>query len=154
VSGDNYCENQAGNFAEAQVTVFDVDTPTTDDTEQDFCAIDNPTVADIQVNEPGVVWYDAPIGGNPYDSTDPLIDGNTYYGTLFEDGCESTERLAVTVHLIDPGTPTTDDTEQDFCAIDNPTVADIQVNEPGVVWYDAPIGGNPYDPTDLLIDRH
>ena len=152
VSGDNYCENQAGNFAEAQVTVFDVDTPTTDDTEQDFCAIDNPTVADIQVNEPGVVWYDAPIGGNPYDPTDLLIDGNTYYGTLFEDGCESTERLAVTVHLIDPGTPTTDDTEQDFCAIDNPTVADIQVNEPGVVWYDAPIGGNPYDPTDLLID--
>src|SRR5690606_32713944 len=102
--------NEAGNFAEAQVTVFDVDSPTTENTDQEFCAIDNPTVADIQVNEPGVIWYDAPIDGTPYDPTDPLIDGNTYYGTLLEGDCESTERLAVTVHIIDPGTPTTDAT--------------------------------------------
>src|SRR5690606_9190742 len=124
-----------------------------DSTDQDFCAVDNPTVANIQVNEPGVIWYDLPVGGTAYDPTDALIDGNTYYGSLTSaEGCESSERLAVTVHINDADTPTTDSTEQDFCAVDNPTVADIQVNEPGVIWYNLPVGGIAYNPTDALID--
>src|SRR5690606_30754729 len=91
--------------------------PTTDSTEQDFCAVDNPTVADIQVNEPGVIWYDMPEGGTAYNPTDALIDGNTYYGSLTSaEGCESSERLAVTVHINDGGDSTIiSDAEGDVC---------------------------------------
>src|SRR5690606_40149608 len=121
-------------------------TPSPDTTLYRSCAVDQPTVADLQVNEPNVTWYDAPTGGNPYDPTDLLVDGNIYYAAANgPNGCESSVRLEVTVTINDTATPTTNDDTQEFCAVDQPTVADLQVNEPNVTWYDAPTGGNPYD---------
>src|SRR5690606_41830702 len=114
--------------------------------------VDNPTVADIAVNEAGVVWFNAPTGGTAYDPTDALTSG-TYYGVLISaEGCESSERLEVTVTVGDADTPTTLEPIQIFCVADNPTVGDIATNEPGVIWYDAPTGGNAYDPTTPLTD--
>src|SRR5690606_20465224 len=137
VMGDEVCENAAGNFAEASVSVYDVESPTTTNTNQTFCLIDNPTVADIVVNETGVIWYDAPTGGTAYAPTTALTNG-IYYGVLISaEGCESSERLEVTVTVGNAETPTTTDTIQAFCLVDNPTVADIVVNETGVIWYDA-----------------
>ena len=137
------------------VNVGDAPTPTTDNTEQDFCVVDNPTIADIQVNETDVTWYDQPTGGTPYNSTDPLSDNTTYYASLTDanSGCESSVRLAVLVNVGDAPTPTTNNTEQDFCVVDNPTIADIQVNETDVTWYDQPTGGTPYNSTDPLSDN-
>jgi gliding motility-associated-like protein/uncharacterized repeat protein (TIGR01451 family) len=126
--------------------------PTTIDDTQEFCLVDEPTIADIQVNEANVIWYDAQTGGNPYDPTDSLTDGLTYYASQLLNGCESEERLEVTVNVNDTDTPTTDNTEQGFCAVDNPTVADLQADGPNIVWYDAPENGTPYDPSDPLVD--
>jgi gliding motility-associated-like protein/uncharacterized repeat protein (TIGR01451 family) len=152
VSGDEVCENENNNLAEASVTVYDVDSPTTTNSNQVFCLVDNPTVGDIDVNEPGVVWYDAPTGGTAYDLTDALITG-IYYGVLISpEGCESSERLEVTITVGDADTPTTPEPTQIFCLADEPTVSDILVNETGVIWYDAPIGGTAYDPTASLTD--
>ncbi|MDV6167856.1 gliding motility-associated C-terminal domain-containing protein [Flavobacterium sp. DG1-102-2] len=124
------------------VTVQDGATPTTGDTTQDFCSINNPTVANIQVNEPGVVWYTTPTGGTAVAATDALVSGVTYYGSLTTPGgCQSSVRLAVTVTVSNGITPTTTDTTQDFCAVNNPTVASIQVNETGVVYYTSATGG-------------
>ncbi len=125
------------------VQVSDAPTPTTNDTTQDFCTQSNPTIASIQVNETGVIWYNVPTGGTPLASTTPLISGTTYYGVLVDvaSGCESSIRLAVTVQVNNTPTPTTNDTTQDFCKVNNPTVASIQVNETGVIWYTAPTGG-------------
>src|SRR5690606_28991017 len=108
---------------EVTVTIYDAPTPSTISTTQNFCAVDNPTVADIAVNETGVIWYDAPAGGTAYDSTDPLTKG-IYYGALMSpEGCESSVRLQVIVTVNDAATPTTVNTNQNFCAVDNPTVA-------------------------------
>lgn len=136
------------------VNINDAATPTTDDATQDFCLIDSPTVADIQVNETGVIWYDAATGGNVVDGTTALVDGATYYASLTDavNGCESSVRLAVTISVDDAPTPTTTDATQDFCLIDSPTVADIQVNEAGVIWYDAATGGNVVANTTSLVD--
>jgi gliding motility-associated-like protein/uncharacterized repeat protein (TIGR01451 family) len=158
VDGNTYYASQINNGCESSerlavnVTISDAPTPTTESNTQDFCSINNPTVADIQVNET-VTWYNAPTGGTPYDSSDPLINGATYYAGQTVDRCESSLRLEVTVTVGDAPTPTTDETEQNFCASDNPTVSDIQVNEV-VIWYDAPVGGNPYASTDPLIDAN
>src|SRR5690606_1211152 len=127
--------------------------PTTNDDTQEFCAVDEPTVGDLQVNEANVIWYNAPTEGTPYDPVDLLVDNTIYYGAQVINGCESEERLAISVTINDTATPTTNDDTQEFCAVDQPTVADLQVNEPNVTWYDAPTGGNPYDPTDLLTDN-
>src|SRR5690606_10389073 len=77
--------------------------------------------------------------------------GMTYYGALVTpEGCESSTRLAVTVNINDADTPTTSDTTQVFCIVDNPIVGVIDVNEAGVIWYDAPTGGTAYAATDAL----
>ncbi len=133
------------------VTIVDSSTPTTLDTTQTFCQLNNPTVANLQVNETGVVFYDAPTGGNLLASTTALVNG-VYYASIQGGGCESMVRLAITVIINNPNTPTTLDDTQEFCLSANPTVADIQVNEPNVIFYPAPTGGTAYLPTDLLAN--
>ncbi|MCD9576438.1 immunoglobulin domain-containing protein, partial [Flavobacterium soyae] len=153
-ASDNTCENLAGTLQDAVIIISDPNTPTTIDTTQDFCLIDAPTIASIQVNESNVIWYTAPTGGTALLSTAALTSG-IYYGAATDviTGCESSVRLAVTISVTDPGTPTTADTTQDFCLVDAPTAADIQVNTPAVgtiVWYTAATGGTAVPSTTAL----
>jgi len=123
------------------VTVGNATTPTTTDTTQDFCLIDAPTVSNIQVNQAGIVWYTAATGGTVVPGNTALVSGTTYYASQTVGGCQSATRLAVTVTVGNASTPSTTDTTQDFCLIQNPTVANIQVNQTGVIWYTASTGG-------------
>lgn len=131
------------------VTVGNPATPTTNNANQNFCQIDNPTVADLQVNQSNIVFYDAPTGGNLLATTTPLVAG-IYYVALQENGCESAVRLVINVTVSSPATPTTNDSTQEFCRSENPTIADLQVNEGNVVFYTTPIGGTPLAPTTPL----
>ncbi|WP_243860513.1 Ig-like domain-containing protein [Flavobacterium poyangense] len=133
------------------ISVTDPGTPTTTDTTQDFCLVNAPTFASIQTNQANVVWYSVVTGGTAIAPTTPLTSG-TYYAALLDatTGCQSTERLQVTINVTDPGTPTTTDTTQDFCLVNAPTFASIQVNEPNVVWYNATSGGTAFAPTAAL----
>ncbi|MBZ4034838.1 DUF11 domain-containing protein [Flavobacterium sp. 17A] len=151
VSSTNTCENLAGTLQDAVILINDPNTPTTTDTTQDFCLSSAPTIASIQVNEANVVWYNTPTGGLPLASTTPLISGTYYAGaTDIVIGCESSVRLAVTVTVTDPGTPTTTDLTQDFCVVNAPTFASIQTNETNVVWYNAATGGTAIPSTTPL----
>lgn len=153
LTSDSTCLNQAGNFAQVQIIVNDLGTPTTNDDSQEFCAADTPTLADISVNEPNVVWYDAPSGGNLLPDTTSLVDGTSYYaGFDASTGCGSSVLLEVAVTIHNIATPTTTDTTQEFCTADNPTIADLQVNESNIVWYAQPTGGTPLEITALLVD--
>jgi gliding motility-associated-like protein/uncharacterized repeat protein (TIGR01451 family) len=90
--------------------------PTTNDTKQNFCSVNNPKVSDIQVNESNVVWYRVSTGGTVLATTTPLESGS-YYGAIqdSETGCESSVRLLVSVttgcsdlsitHTVDNQTP-------------------------------------------------
>lgn len=68
-----------------------------------FCGRENPTVNDLSANVTGVdevIWYGAPTGGTAYTGSEPLVQGQTYYGAgRAASGCESEIRLAVTVDL-------------------------------------------------------
>ncbi|WP_291285373.1 gliding motility-associated C-terminal domain-containing protein [Flavobacterium sp.] len=131
------------------VSISDPKTPTGAATQQ-FCAAAKATVADLVASGTGIIWYDASTGGNIIPSTTRLIDGKTYYGAAKSGTCESTNRLAVTVSISDPKTPTGTAT-QHFCA-DKATVADLAASGTGIIWYDAPTGGNIIPSTTLLID--
>ena len=137
-----------------EVNINTVLTPTTNDATQDFCQSSMPTVASLQVNESNVIWYDSPNGGNVLASSTLLVDGMMYYAGITDPvtGCSSITRLAVAANLNTGITPTTNNTTQVFCASNNPTVASLQVNETGVVWYDAPTGGNVIASSTLLVD--
>ncbi len=153
MSSDTTCLNQAGNFKPVIVTVNDSGTPTTNNSNQEFCLADNPTLASIQINETNIEWYDLAIGGTLLPSSTPLISGSVYYaGFDISTGCESTVRLAVTVAVNDAPTPTTISTTQDFCISNNPVIGSIQVNEAGVIWYSAPTGGQALNTMSNLVD--
>lgn len=153
MTSDTTCLNQAGQFADAAIIINESGTPTTNDGTQDFCVANNPTIIDIQVNEPSVVFYDAPTNGNLIPADTALLDDATYYAAFdASTGCGSANRLAITVNINDAGTPTTANNQQEFCAIDNPTVADLQVNEAGVVWYLTQSGGTALALTDALAN--
>jgi gliding motility-associated-like protein/uncharacterized repeat protein (TIGR01451 family) len=134
------------------VNINNAPTPTTTSANQSFCISLNPTIASIQVNETNVIWYNAPTGGTQLLLTDLLFDGGIYYASQSVNGCESSIRLAVTVNITDVGTPTTNNLTQAFCLINHPTVANIQVNGTGIVWYNQPTGGTPFAATDLLAN--
>jgi gliding motility-associated-like protein/uncharacterized repeat protein (TIGR01451 family) len=153
VSSDTTCENIPGTLQAATVIISDPLTPTTLDDTQDFCLINMPTVANIQVNEPNVIWYNTTTGGTAIPATTALTNG-IYYGAALDlvTGCESSVRLVVTVNVSDPGTPTTLNTTQDFCLVNAPTVANIQVNQTGVIWYNAVTGGTVIPGTTALTN--
>lgn len=141
VTSDSTCLNTSGNLQTVTVTVGNPPAPTTDNMTQNFCQANNPTVADLQVNEPNVVFYTLPVGGTPLTPTTPLVAG-PYYAAQIDGDCESDTRLVILVTIGNPLTPTTQNIIQSFCQITNPTVANIQVNQTNVIFYDAPVFGN------------
>src|SRR5690554_3128477 len=70
-----------------------------------FCLADNPTIADLSLNVIDVsqiTWYDSTENGNPYSELTPLVDGETYYGSIVsESGCGSKTRIEVKVSIVD-----------------------------------------------------
>ncbi|MCF6132062.1 gliding motility-associated C-terminal domain-containing protein [Flavobacterium wongokense] len=153
LTSDTSCLNQAGDFKPVVITVSGGTTPTTISASQSFCMVNNPTISDIQVNETGVTWYDAPTNGNVLAASTPLTNGGIYYASIIDGtGCPSSTRLAITT-TVNPGTtPTTTSASQSFCLVNNPTIADIQVNGAGVLWYDAPVNGNILTSTTALTN--
>jgi len=100
-TADNGCESEA-----AMIMVNIVDSPApTISSDYELCAFDNPTLADLtaEINETGeVTWYESADNMTALSNNAMLTDGTTYYATLISDnGCESSERLAVTVTLED-----------------------------------------------------
>jgi len=100
-SSDEGCESEA-----AVLTVNIVDSPApTISSDYELCAQDNPTISDLtaEVNESGeITWYESEDSMTALSNNAMLTDGTTYYATLISDnGCESSQRLAVTVNLAD-----------------------------------------------------
>ncbi|MFD1605774.1 gliding motility-associated C-terminal domain-containing protein [Flavobacterium artemisiae] len=133
------------------VTVGDPSaTPTTNNATQNFCTLNNPTVANIQVNEANVIWYTTATGGTALAPTTALTTG-TYYGVVSSGiGCENPVRLAVVVNVNTPAVITTPRPAQSFCLSASPTLLNILVNEPNVLWYTTATGGTPLAPNTLL----
>uniref|UniRef100_UPI0003739F17 T9SS C-terminal target domain-containing protein n=1 Tax=Flavobacterium sp. WG21 TaxID=1229487 RepID=UPI0003739F17 len=119
---------------------------------QNFCLVNAPTFASVQFNQANIVWYTALTGGALIPSTTALISG-TYYAVIKDpvSGCESAERLAVTISVTDPGTPTLVTAGvQNFCLVNAPTFASVQFNQANIVWYTALTGGTVIAPTTAL----
>ena len=118
---------------------------------QSFCAIDNPTVADLSATGTAIQWYAAATGGAPLAGGTALVDGTIYYASQTVGGCESDTRLAVTANVSDPAAPT-GASPQSFCSIDNPTVADLSATGTAIQWYAAATGGAPLAGGTALVD--
>ncbi|WP_425077606.1 gliding motility-associated C-terminal domain-containing protein [Psychroserpens sp. S379A] len=88
------------------VNVGVVDVPV-GDSIQEFCIIsgnNNPTIGDLVVSGTNN-WYLSISSALPLELSEPLIDGQTYYATSLDPPCESDNRKAVTVNLIQQPNP-------------------------------------------------
>ena len=75
------------------------------DASQEFCTLDNPTIANLNATTAGtLVWYDAATNGTAYtDLTNSLVDGQTYYAIDETVGCDASSSFQVIVNIDDPG---------------------------------------------------
>jgi gliding motility-associated-like protein len=105
INGTKYYATQTLNGCESAkkeitVTINDPNPPT-GNTVQDFCSAQLPEISDIVVSGQNIKWFDAT--GNILSTTTPLIDGKTYFATQTINGCESTQKLAITVSIKNGG---------------------------------------------------
>ncbi|WP_396591859.1 immunoglobulin domain-containing protein [Allomuricauda sp. R78024] len=153
-----YYAAQDGNPCRLSVQVF-VGIPTlVGDGNQEFCSSTNPTVGNLvmETTDPSytLTWYDAETGGLAYNSTDSLVDGQTYYASQGNGADSSEERYPVRVSVID----TAEENklyERDIQVASGTTIADITTFfelEPTILWYDFPQAGTAYPNTYTLID--
>ncbi len=116
-----------------------------------FCSSDLPTIADLAITGGAtIVWYNSSILGSAYVSTDPLINGTSYWAADETAGCDTSIRFEVIVTINDTIAPSGLAT-QEYCISDNatPTVADLIATGNNIQWYDAL--GNLLSSGDLLI---
>jgi hypothetical protein len=132
--------------ASAQAIINAPETPT-GSTSQAFC--NSATVNDLTATGTDIQWYDTPTGGAVLSGAIELINGETYYASQTVSGCESTNRLAVTVTINITSTPTGAAT-QTVC--NGSTVADLSSTGSNVQWYDAASGGSPLAISTALIN--
>jgi gliding motility-associated-like protein len=116
---------------------------------QSFCAINNPTVASLVATGTSIQWYAAATDGTALAPADALVTGTTYYASQTVSGCESRSRFAVSVTITDPTAPT-GNAMQDFCAINNPTVANLTATGTAIKWYTVATGGSALATTTAL----
>ena len=118
---------------------------------QVFCASDAPTIADLNVST-DIVFFDSLLGDTLLDVNTPLVDGQVYFAGILNIPASILARVQITVNLTDIVPPTTISINQTFCESDMATIADIQVNELGVLFYANAAGGLALDPSTLLTD--
>ena len=99
----NGCESSSR--FQVSVTVSDPAAPT-GSSSQSFCTSASPTVSNLSATGSGIKWYSLPTGGSALPGSTPLTNSTTYYATQTVGGCESDQRLAVTVSLVSNNTIT------------------------------------------------
>ena len=75
--------------------------PPTGNIIQQFCDIENATLSDLIATGGNLKWYDNVTGGTLLTGSLTLINNTTYYATQTIDGCESQDRLAIFVEIIE-----------------------------------------------------
>ncbi len=95
-----YVETQNGDCISPRTSVTATIAPTVAPSgfaNQTYC--DGETVELIAVTGSNIVWYDASTGGNIVPTGTAIVSGTTYYASQTVNGCESSDRLAVTMTL-------------------------------------------------------
>ncbi|MFD2518155.1 T9SS type B sorting domain-containing protein [Salinimicrobium flavum] len=95
--------------------------------------VNNPglTVADLRTNaedENNVRWYLNRTSQDELDPSTPLVNNTDYFAAIYSpDGECETNRKKTTVRFFSEAAPT-GPTSQEFCAINNPTLGDIEAS--------------------------
>ena len=125
--------------------------PTITDNNQNFCASDNPRIADLVGTDEGggLNWYSTSTGGSPLSQNASLIDGVTYYAENDLGTCAVRPSVVVTISGEPPSNVAVAISR---CSSDVNTIAQLNATGSNIEWYDAQTGGNLLQSTTVLID--
>jgi gliding motility-associated-like protein len=126
--------------------------PPTGNTNQPFCTGQNPTLANINVTGNLIKWYDASANGNLLPLTTALQNGKTYYASQTTNNCES-QRLAVTVSIVNTPSVPTQLVNSAYCKNENATLNNIQVSGQNLKWYSSNIAAGTL-PSNTLLENN
>jgi gliding motility-associated-like protein len=154
--------NLTNNITMCGVTVTDVTDPFTINPipavptaiNQKFCKIDDATIANLQPNGAQYKWYNSATLTTPLATT-YILQSENYWVTATASGCASDPTM-ITVTINDTPAPVLNTEGQNFCGLNNPTIADLSNNTnmpSSVVWYDASNNGNLLASTTALIEQ-
>ncbi len=154
LSNGNYFASQTVNGCESLarlaivVSLNTTAPPSTSDFLQTFC--NGATVAQLVATGTAIKWYRDPVGGTPLASTDALSN-DYYFASQTVNGCESTQRLLVSVSVNSLDAPT-GLANQVFC--NTATVANLVATgtsaTASIRWYNVTSGGSPLTNTTAL----
>jgi hypothetical protein len=152
VNGTTYYASQTVNSCESAnrlaVTISITNTVApTGNTTQTFCS--SSTIANLTATGTAIQWYAAATGGSALAGTTALVNGTTYYASQTVNSCESSNRLAVTVSIINTNAPTGNAIQT---LITGSTLSDILVTGTAIKWYASATGGNPLTNTTPLVN--
>jgi gliding motility-associated-like protein len=141
------------------VTITDVTQATIVNVSQTFCESDSPTIANLAATGNGLIWYATQTSTVPLLVTSPLMNGTAYWAAQSNPttGCVSSVRVVANVTLTSIATPTLISLGNEFCKINNPNIADLNLNVSAnnggtIAWYDAYPNGNLLDASTALIE--
>lgn len=119
-----------------------------------FCEIVTNTVADLDVTDQNLTWFNAETGGTAYSTTDVLDATNEYWAeTTLQGGCTS-DRARADI-TITPQAETPVPLTNTFCATAAPIIDNLQVDsEEGatLIWYTS-LTGSAYESTSLALSQ-
>ena len=119
---------------------------------QSFCSGASPTVAELNATGTAIQWYAASSGGTALPTSTSLVNGNHYFATQTENGCESITRFEVTVTINTTPLAPTGSAAQSFCSDNSPTVADLTATGTAIQWYAASSGGTALATSTALVN--
>ncbi|MEO7976834.1 T9SS type B sorting domain-containing protein [Flavobacterium sp.] len=144
ISGTGGCDGTKKTIVAIQNT-----SPPTGNTNQPFCSMQNPTIADIQITGDQIKWYDDSSNGSLLPATNILIDGKTYFASQTINSCES-ERFGVTVSIVNTPSAPIANGDTEFCKSENATLENIQIAGQNIKWYGSIIEAATLPTTTLL----
>ncbi|GAA4818683.1 T9SS type B sorting domain-containing protein [Litoribaculum gwangyangense] len=102
-------------------------------------------------------WYNSPIGGTSIFTgnsfTTPILNNTTtYYAEASVNGCTSASRTPVSLIVQKTPLPTAN-SNQDFCDIEQATIANLSAAGNTLLWYLTSSGGVPANSSDLLTSQ-
>lgn len=152
VNGQTYYASQTENNCEGLrlgITVSIVNTPSipTANGNQSFCKNENANLSNIQISGQNIKWYDTNFSAANLPITTLLEDNRTYYASQTI-GCEG-DRIPILVRIYDTPLPTGSRNQQ-FCIDEIATIENLVITGTNIKWYDAVVGGNILNGTDLL----
>jgi len=98
----NYYVTASNNACETDrtaifVTVNNIPNAPSGDANQSFCS--GALLSEVIVSGINILWYDASTGGNVVLISSALVNNNSYFASQTVNGCESSNRLAVTTAI-------------------------------------------------------